>query len=199
MSMELSALAHPSHGRILDIIRAAGPISRVEIAQESGMTGASVTNIVATNVVAANTTTINIGSVSGVTAPATVSLISYASGTTDPFPNLVLGTLPSGVTATLVDNQANSTIDLNITAVPVTVPPTIGNITISGGNIIISGTNNVGAGGGTYRVLSSTNLSLPLANWTVVTNGTFNDNGTFNTTNAVDPTKPRGFYLLQVP
>lgn len=44
--MELSALAHPSHGRILDIIRAAGPISRVEIAQESGMTGASVTNIV---------------------------------------------------------------------------------------------------------------------------------------------------------
>lgn len=46
MSMELSALAHPSHGRILDIIRAAGSISRVEIAQESGMTGASVTNIV---------------------------------------------------------------------------------------------------------------------------------------------------------
>ncbi|MDT3316389.1 ROK family transcriptional regulator [Microbacterium sp. KSW4-11] len=46
MSMELAALAHPSHGRILDIIRAAGSISRVEIAQESGMTGASVTNIV---------------------------------------------------------------------------------------------------------------------------------------------------------
>ncbi|WP_368497748.1 ROK family protein [Herbiconiux sp. A18JL235] len=46
MTMELSALAHPSHGRILDIIRAAGQISRVEIAQESGMTGASVTNIV---------------------------------------------------------------------------------------------------------------------------------------------------------
>lgn len=46
MSMELAALAHPSHGRILDIIRAGGSISRVEIAQESGMTAASVTNIV---------------------------------------------------------------------------------------------------------------------------------------------------------
>lgn len=46
MSEELAALAHPSHGRLLDIIRASGPISRVEIAQESGMTGASVTNIV---------------------------------------------------------------------------------------------------------------------------------------------------------
>ena len=44
--MELGVLAQPSHGRILDIIRMAGPISRVEIAQESGMTGASVTNIV---------------------------------------------------------------------------------------------------------------------------------------------------------
>lgn len=44
--MALSALAHPSHGRLLDIIRASGPISRVEIAQKSGMTGASVTNIV---------------------------------------------------------------------------------------------------------------------------------------------------------
>jgi predicted NBD/HSP70 family sugar kinase len=46
MSIELSALAHPSHGRLLDIIRAEGPISRVEIAQRSGMTAASVTNIV---------------------------------------------------------------------------------------------------------------------------------------------------------
>jgi len=44
--MELSALSQPSHGRLLDIIRAMGPISRVEIAQESGMTAASVTNIV---------------------------------------------------------------------------------------------------------------------------------------------------------
>lgn len=44
--MELSALAHPSHGRLLDIIRSDGPISRVEIAQRSGMTAASVTNIV---------------------------------------------------------------------------------------------------------------------------------------------------------
>lgn len=46
MSLELSGLTHPSHGRILDIIRAAGAISRVEIADRSGMTGASVTNIV---------------------------------------------------------------------------------------------------------------------------------------------------------
>lgn len=157
-----------------------------------------VTNIVATTINAQNTTTISIGSVSGISPPATVSLISYAAGSSaDPFPNLALS-LPSGMTATLVDNQANGTIDLNITALPVSVPPSIGTITISGGNIIISGTNNLGAGG-TYHVLSSTNLSLPLANWTVLTNGTFDGNGNFSITNAVDSTKPIGFYLLQVP
>ena len=155
-----------------------------------------VTNIVATTVAATDTTTINIGSVANVTAPATFSLISYTG--TDPFPNLVLGTLPSGVTATLVDNAANATIDLNITAVAPSIPPTIQKITISGGNVIISGTNNAGAGG-TFHVLASTNLTVPLTNWTVLTNGTFDSSGNFSSTNAIDTTKPRGFYILQVP
>lgn len=158
--------------------------------------GSVVTNIVVTNVVAANTTTINIGSVANVTAPATVSLISYVG--TDPFANLALGTLPTGVTATLVDDTANSTIDLNITSVPVvTTQPTIQSISFVGGNIVISGTNNAG-GSGTFHVLSSTNLTAPVSSWTVVTNGSFNG-GNFSATNAIDPTQPMGFYILQVP
>jgi len=157
----------------------------------------NLTNIVATTVSAANTTAINIGSVANITAPATVSLISYTG--IDPFPNLVLGTLPSGVQATLVDNQANATIDLHITAVPAPlVPPTIGKITFNGGNLIISGTNNAGSGG-TYHVLTSTNVATPLTNWTVLTNGTFDDSGNFNVTNAIDATQSRSFYLLRVP
>jgi fibronectin-binding autotransporter adhesin len=157
----------------------------------------ATTNIVATTVAAANTTTINIGSVTGITAPATVSLISYTG--TDPFPNLQLGTLPTGVTATLVDNQGNSTIDLNITTVPViSTPPTISKISFAGGNIIISGTNNTGTAS-TYHLLTSTNLALPLSSWSVVTNGSFGSDGSLNTTNAIDMTKPSGFYILQVP
>ena len=158
-----------------------------------------VTNIVVTNFVAANTTTINIGSIASITAPATVSLISYAPGTADPFGNLVLGTLPTGAVATLQDNTANSTIDLNITTAPAPpTPPTIGQISIVGGNIVISGTNNSGAGG-TFHVLTSTNISLPLTNWSILTNSTFDSSGNFNTTNAIDATKPNGFYILQVP
>ena len=159
----------------------------------------SVTNISALNITAANITTINIGAIANITAPATVSLISYQPGTADPFANLVLGSLPAGAVATLQDNTANSTIDLNITTAPApSVPPTISKVSIVGGNIVISGTNNSGAGG-TFHVLTSTNVALPLTNWAAVTNGTFNSSGNFNTTNAIDSTKPRGFYILQVP
>ena len=155
------------------------------------------TNIVATTVSAANTTTIKIGSVANVTAPATVSLISYVG--TDPFANLTLGTLPAGVTATLVDDTANSTIDLNITSVPVvTKPPTIQSISFVGGNIVITGTNNIGTVG-TFHVLTATNPTVPLADWTVVTNGSFDASGNFSATNAVDFTNPAGFYILRVP
>jgi hypothetical protein len=155
------------------------------------------TNVVATTVNAVNTTTINIGSVTGVTAPATVSLISYTGA--DPFPNLTLGTLPAGVSATLVDNQANATIDLNITSAPVnTVPPTINRISIVGGNIVISGTNNTGTAT-SYHILTSTNLALPVSEWTVLSSGNFNTDGSLNATNAIDSTKHNSFYILQVP
>ncbi len=46
-----------------------------------------------------------------------IVLVDY-DGTISGGFNFVLGTLPSGVTATLVDNVANSSIDLNITGVP---------------------------------------------------------------------------------
>ena len=75
--------------------------------------------------------------------------------------------------------------------------PTIQHVTERGGNFIMTGTNNLGPGG-SYHVLASTNLLLPLMNWTVVTNGNFDSNGKFSVTNAVG-TNSRQFYLLRVP
>jgi len=77
------------------------------------------------------------------------------------------------------------------------VPPTIKKISILGSNVVISGTNNVGSSG-TYHVLGSTNLALPLSSWTVLTNDTFGNNGNFSFTNAMGG-NPRQFYILQVP
>lgn len=77
------------------------------------------------------------------------------------------------------------------------VLPTISGITVSGGNVVLKGQNNTGAGG-TYHILSATNLSVPLANWGVVTNGSFDGSGNFASTNAVG-TNSRQFYILQTP
>jgi autotransporter-associated beta strand protein len=75
-------------------------------------------------------------------------------------------------------------------------PPTIQKLSVAAGNVVLSGTNNAGPGG-TFSVLTSTNLSVPLTNWTVLTNGTFDSSGNFSITNATGGS--RQFYLLQVP
>lgn len=77
------------------------------------------------------------------------------------------------------------------------VPPKFSGISISGGNVILRGTNNTGPGG-TYHVLTTTNISVPLSNWAVLTNGSFDSNGNFNSTNALG-TSARQFYILRVP
>ena len=68
---------------------------------------------------------------------------------------------------------------------------------ISAGNITMSGTNNTGAGG-TYHVLTSTNLALIRSSWLVFTNGTFDSNGNFSITSPVG-NSPQRYYSLQVP
>jgi hypothetical protein len=76
--------------------------------------------------------------------------------------------------------------------------PTIRRIIESGPNIIMSGTNNSGPGG-TYHVLTATNLLLPRTNWTVLTNLNFDASGDFVFTNAIATTNAQLFYILQVP
>lgn len=74
---------------------------------------ALVTNIVATTISPSGTTTINIGAIANGLGLTTIPLMSYTGS--DPFSSLVLGTLPAGFSGTLVDNAANSRIDLSLT------------------------------------------------------------------------------------
>jgi hypothetical protein len=154
---------------------------------------ATTTNIVAASVATSGTTTITIDSVANVTGTNTIHLMGYTG--TDPYAGLSLAPLPSGYNGSLLDNSGS--IDLKVW-VFVPPPPTIHNITFNGGGqIIIGGTNNSGAGG-TYSVWSSTNLTLPLASWTLVANGNFDANGNFSSTNATGTNQQR-FYILRVP
>ena len=76
--------------------------------------------------------------------------------------------------------------------------PTIQRVAKSSGSFIVSGTNNSGPGG-TYHVVTSTNVVLPLTNWAVLTNGSFDNKGNFSFTNPIAATNARLFYRLRVP
>ena len=80
---------------------------------------------------------------------------------------------------------------------PVVSVPSINSVQINSLNLILSGTN--GTAGGSYSVLSSTNVAKPLTNWTVITIGTFGPLGDFSVTNAVNPAEPQRFYLISQP
>jgi hypothetical protein len=65
------------------------------------------------------------------------------------------------------------------------------------GNGTARGNNN---GGQNYRyaVLTSTNISSPLNNWTALTTKSFNPDGTFDFTNAINPAARQLFYDVKV-
>jgi hypothetical protein len=180
----------------------AAPIDTLSLSDGSVLqlsVNAAVTNVVATAVNVGGTTTININSFSNLVTTTQIPLISYTGSS--PISGLALGTVPPGYIVgnggALVDNTANQTIDLIVTP-PVLTPPTIKGFALSGTNIVLSGTNNSGPGG-TYHVLTATNVTTPVTNWSVLTNGNFDANGNFSSTNPVSTTTPQRFYILRVP
>lgn len=76
--------------------------------------------------------------------------------------------------------------------------PNITSTSLSGKNLLFSGIN--GLAGGTYFVLASTNVSLPLNQWTSVATNVLNANGnfTFTATNAVNLNSSQQFFILQL-
>jgi beta-galactosidase/beta-glucuronidase len=79
-------------------------------------------------------------------------------------------------------------------------PPTSPNFTaiaLSGTTLTLSATN--GTSGGDYRLLMTTNVALPLSQWTPVLTNVFDSDGNLNlSTNIVNPEEPERFYILQV-
>jgi autotransporter-associated beta strand protein len=85
-----------------------------------------------------------------------------------------------------------STLANYIVVKPKTV---IGGLTLSGGNLVFGGTN--GPAGAQYRILTATDVSLPLANWTPVWTNVFAADGSYGYTNT--PANPDAFFLLVSP
>src|SRR5262249_40315525 len=64
---------------------------------------------------------------------------------------------------------------------------------VNGTNVVVHGTNNNGGQNFHYAVLTSTNLLVPLSNWTSVVTNSFNVDGTFDYTNVIVTGTPRQF------
>ena len=103
------------------------------------------------------------------------------------------GTVLVGYTITNGNGGAAS----SLITVTVTSPPTpvITATLKSATNLLFYGSN--GAANGVYRVLFTTNLTLPVTQWTPVWTNTFNANGSFQVTNTMNPGKPAGFYQIK--
>lgn len=75
------------------------------------------------------------------------------------------------------------------------IPPTIASALVQGNQFILNGIN--GSPGGAFYVLSTTNIALPLVNWTRESTNTFTGTS-FSITNVVPPGLPQKFYSLQL-
>jgi len=74
--------------------------------------------------------------------------------------------------------------------------PLIRKAALNGNQFSLSGTN--GPPGGTYHVLTATNLATPLAGWTAIATNYFDDSGSCSFTNLIAFNTPRAFYALTV-
>jgi hypothetical protein len=105
----------------------------------------------------------------------------------------------SGSYWVIVTNLAGS-VTSSKAVLTVMLPPSFGNIHAESGvsgSFILSGTG--GFSNGTYYVLTSSNLLVPLTNWTIITTDRFDSTGGFTFTNPAPTNTPQQFYLLQLP
>jgi autotransporter-associated beta strand protein len=82
-----------------------------------------------------------------------------------------------------------------VVANAVVLQPGINAVSTAGGNVILSGTN--GNINHTFYVLTTTNLALPLNQWTTNSTNAFSATGTFSVTNTNSPSP--SYYIIQVP
>ena len=113
--------------------------------------------------------------------------------------------LPGGVSGRLTNDlgiiPGYSTLALIVTSiVPYTPPSTITGFAISGNNLVLNATG--GTPNSPVNLLTTTNLSLPVAQWTTNSTPSFDSNGNlvnYTVPGAVNSGVPQQFYKLQQP
>lgn len=100
--------------------------------------------------------------------------------------------LAAGLTWNTNGLTVNGTISIVSAAQPI---PRITSIRLSGMTLTITATN--GTAGGTYVLLETTNLAVPISHWTPVLTNSFDGSGDLNlSTNIINPNNAQEFYIL---
>ncbi len=154
--------------------------------------GTNLTKVSVTGNLTLNST-LNISAGDGFGA-GTYTLFSYSGSRSG---NPVLGTTPTGYTGyTYSITNPPGQVQLLVQApAPPSSPASFDNIRVSGNDLVMSGTN--GTISGTFYVLASTNITLPLNQWAPVATNLFDANGHFIFTNTFNPNNQQMFYLLK--
>jgi fibronectin-binding autotransporter adhesin len=140
--------------------------------------------------------TLSVGNPNGLTAWAIGDQWKIANWNSTPmntFAMLNLPTLPTTMLWDVTNLYTAGVIAIVTNSLP-SQPASITGVTLSDGNIIVTGTNLNGGQNFHYEIISSTNLTLPLTNWTVLATNAFNADGTFSFTNAISPATPAMFF-----
>lgn len=94
-------------------------------------------------------------------------------------------------------NTANLAVDGTISVTGTAIPPQFNSPMLSGNDLLLSGTG--GPADGTYYVLTSDDVGLPVGNWTSIATNMFDSSGNFNFSATIDPGVPQRFYLITIP
>lgn len=137
-----------------------------------------------------------------------LAVFNYTSGATNETVDLNRAGLPSGSfvatnlwdgTTTIVSGSFNVPLNSKQSKLfhlaTYVLVPTITETKIVGSNLILSGTG--GANGGTYYVLTATNLATPLADWVTVATNSFDAAGNFIATNIINSNNSQQFYRIR--
>jgi fibronectin-binding autotransporter adhesin len=156
----------------------------------------AVTNDLITGAQAINYAgTLTVTNINGTPVANQIFQLFHAASYTGAFAATNLPVLNPGLGWVTTNLSVNGTIQIVSTGVAgPSTNASILSVNLSGTNIVLHGTNNnVPNTSFHYAVLTATNISLPLSNWTSVATNGFNPDGTFNYTNPITPGTPLQF------
>jgi hypothetical protein len=106
--------------------------------------------------------------------------------------NVVLPTLSAPLTW-----ENNLSVDGTLHVAGASAPPQFGGISVSGGNVTLSGSG--GTANGTYYIVASPDIAVPIESWTTVSTNQFDGSGNFSATIPQDGGQTQLFYTIRLP